>query len=490
MKKLWIVLLSVALIMAFAMPVCAADVKFSGSYVAQGYYDNNRALAQRDSDGTNYGPSLSNIWQRLRVQTDFKVQEGLMLTTRFDAMEKIWGAARSLTPTAIDSSGNNNESENIKMELAYVTFNVPFGLFKVGYQVQTAFGTAFGDSADVTYGPRIRYELTTGPWTFAAVYDKVEGNKNYNSNGPSPYSAVSISSTGGYTYAANTAAQVDADREKYQLLGIYKWATGEVGLLLKYEQDTTKSGASVTTPYDNGYKSQWLVANPYFKARTGSVYTEGEFFYVGGKDRKYESPAAGVNDVDRQGYSLYLMGQVDLAPAYVGASVFWISGTDVTKTDKNTAGQTGGTDFNPCLILYNYDLARWNGPLGGLAGASGQGSSTITYDLNATQKGLAFTPGARAGQIFGGIKPIPKLDVRASITMAKADQTPAGIDSDMGKELDLTATYKIYDNLQYMVGFGYLWTGDMFKMGGTAVNGMYNKVDNDYLVTHKLTLTF
>ena len=44
MKKLWIVLLSVALIMAFTMPVCAADVKFSGSYVAQGYYDNNRAL--------------------------------------------------------------------------------------------------------------------------------------------------------------------------------------------------------------------------------------------------------------------------------------------------------------------------------------------------------------------------------------------------------------------------------------------------------------
>ena len=65
MKKLWIVLLSVALIMAFAMPVCAADVKFSGSYIAQGYYDINRALMK---DG---GASVDNIWQRLRVQTDF-----------------------------------------------------------------------------------------------------------------------------------------------------------------------------------------------------------------------------------------------------------------------------------------------------------------------------------------------------------------------------------------------------------------------------------
>ena len=43
MKKLWIVLLSVALIMAFTMPVSAVDVKFSGSYVIQGYYDNDRA---------------------------------------------------------------------------------------------------------------------------------------------------------------------------------------------------------------------------------------------------------------------------------------------------------------------------------------------------------------------------------------------------------------------------------------------------------------
>ena len=47
MKKLWIVLLSVALIMAFTMPVYAVDVKFSGSYVAQGYYENNRALVAK-----------------------------------------------------------------------------------------------------------------------------------------------------------------------------------------------------------------------------------------------------------------------------------------------------------------------------------------------------------------------------------------------------------------------------------------------------------
>ncbi len=46
MRKFWIVLLSVGLIMAFTMPVLGADVKFSGTYIVQGYYDSNRALSR------------------------------------------------------------------------------------------------------------------------------------------------------------------------------------------------------------------------------------------------------------------------------------------------------------------------------------------------------------------------------------------------------------------------------------------------------------
>ena len=513
MKKFWIVLLSVALIMAFAMPVCAADVKFSGSYIVQGYYENNRALAQRDSDGSNYGPSLSNIWQRLRVQTDFQIQEGLTLTTRFDAMEKIWGAARtpvyvgtvSQAPaagtavnglTGTSSNGPNLEAENIKFEHVYVTFVVPWGKWQAGYMQQTAFGTDFGNSGDSTYGPRIAYSFVTGPWTLGLIYDKYEAMKAYSSGGPALIAGAAVSSTGAvsYTYAATGPAQVDADRDKISPYFIYKWGGGEAGILFQYRLNSTNAGNTSYTSnatIDNGYKEYSYLFNPYYKARIGSVYTEGEFMYRNGKDRKYESPAPGVNDIDNQGYALYLMGQIDLAPAYVGASIVWISGTDVTKTDKNTAfADGGGADFNPCLILGNNDLSRWNGPLGGVSGG-GLGTSTVTYTIPGQPTGgSVFSPGLRAGQLFGGIKPMPKLDVRASITMAKADQTLPGVDADAGKEFDLTATYKIYDNLSYMVGFGYLWSGDMFKLGGTTVNGAYNKVDNDYLVTHKLTLTF
>ena len=90
-------------------------------------------------------------------------------------------------------------------------------------------------------------------------------------------------------------------------------------------------------------------------------------------------------------------------------------------------------------------------------------------------------------QIFAGIKPIPKLDVKASYTIANMDKdVVAGqVSRDIGKELNISATYKIYDNLSYMVGFAYLWAGDAFKGSNPGA-----AIDNDYLITQKLTLSF
>jgi len=54
-----------------------------------------------------------------------------------------------------------------------------------------------------------------------------------------------------------------------------------------------------------------------------------------------------------------------------------------------------------------------------------------------------------------------------------------------GTEINLTGTYKITNNLSYTLGLGYLFTGDYYK--GKDSN---NKVNDDYLVMNKLTLTF
>jgi hypothetical protein len=52
--------------------------------------------------------------------------------------------------------------------------------------------------------------------------------------------------------------------------------------------------------------------------------------------------------------------------------------------------------------------------------------------------------------------------------------------------VDVTGIYKITNNLSYMLGAGYLFTGKWFH-GRTIAN---QPIDNDFLVINKLTLTF
>jgi len=457
MKKLWIVLLSVTLIMAFAMPLFAADVKFSGSYIIQGYYENDRALL------SNGGASLMNVWQRLRVQTDFKIQEGLSLTTRFDALEKIWGASNyAINPgpgnPLANANGQDSDSQNIKFTHVYISANILGGLLRAGYQTQAKFGTDFADSGEQYYGPRVRYDYVVGPWTFIALWDKIEGSEYYSPAGPSGN-------------IGNSLYQVDSQADKYVGAFVYNWGKGETGLLIYFYNISFESGPQ--EPTADQHKSRYWIFDPYVKAQMGSLYVEGEVVYITGKAAEWQNPSISGQDVDRSGWEAYVTGTYDFAPMYAGATFVYVEGNDPSNTTTNTSGAGGGTDFNPCLMLFNYDLGRWEGKMG-------YGSAATTMS-----GGIA---NALIGQVFIGVKPVPKLDLKASFTVAQADKNGTSVNwqsKNYGNELDLTATYKIYDNLSYMVGFAYLWAGDYWKGTNAAA-----EISNDYLVTHKLTLSF
>jgi hypothetical protein len=73
----------------------------------------------------------------------------------------------------------------------------------------------------------------------------------------------------------------------------------------------------------------------------------------------------------------------------------------------------------------------------------------------------------------------------ASLSYAQADQKNSSLKADYGWEVDVTATYKITNNLSYMLGAAYLFTGDYYK--GESLD---NRVNNNYMLINKLTLTF
>jgi hypothetical protein len=92
---------------------------------------------------------------------------------------------------------------------------------------------------------------------------------------------------------------------------------------------------------------------------------------------------------------------------------------------------------------------------------------------------------------------MPKLDAMLSLSYAMADKksTPYGpffaptTGGDYGFEIDISGTYKITNNLSYMLGAGYLFTGDYFK-GINQFPWGNAKVQDEFIVINKLTLSF
>jgi len=86
---------------------------------------------------------------------------------------------------------------------------------------------------------------------------------------------------------------------------------------------------------------------------------------------------------------------------------------------------------------------------------------------------------------LAGVRPVDAPDINLAISYANAVVKPAGFQcNDYGWEIDATATYKITNNLSYMLGAGYLFAGKFFK-GSTD-----SELQNDYLLINKLTLSF
>jgi len=483
MKKFWIVLLSMGLLAAFSIPAFAIDVKFSGEYRVRGWYDNNPSGLEKNAatEGTALlkaanrpERSASFYDQRLRMQTDFVVAEGLTLTTRFDALEKKWGdvtygagrlaATGYAAPTGADSAGrvvtaSAKEQENFEFERAYVTFKSAIGLWMVGYQMFLNWGPDPANSS--TTRPGIMYILPFGNFVLVAAIEK--GSES--------------------DVAGDIGHWSDADQDIYDLGLIYKLGkAGDVGLMIQHVQNQAGrpyEGSAPIPPVlwgrDFGTKQVFTVFDPYVRLNLGPVYIEAEGVYLTGDlewDNEANAKLIGKKDMDLEEIAVFLHARVDLAPVYFGAYAGYGSGDDIT-TDDEMEGHMGkalkaGSDFKPCLMLFNDDYATQ------FAGTQGVAS------LGSYMDNILF------GQLYVGFKPTPKLDVRFSYSYAEADEPEIkNQDEEYGSEIDVTATYKIYDNLEYMVGGAYFMTGDFFKRGNAAF-----EVEDDYMLMHKLTLKF
>ena len=429
MKRFWIALFALALVFAFVAPSYATDVNFTGYYRVRGFWDYNRALAPDNID-VNNNTNDAYYDQRLRVLMNFNVAEGLSITARFHAMDRVWGE------DAV-SSGNNGtlDKNNIYWNRAYATWKSPVGKFDVGYMSGGTFGTVFADT-EADGVPRIKYTGAFGPWIILALTEKgVEQD------------GIGVQDVS------------DADYDKYAIAPFYKWDGGIVGALWFYLPNHANKPAAVGTTESTSLSNLFVV---YTKTTLGPVYLEAEVDYFT-STTEFEGADAGRADIDRKGWSWYLYGKYNMGPAYVGFQYGYVAGDDSPNDPNDSSAGYTGSDWNPCLILFNDNIANRG-----------------TYEVS----GAAIV-NSSLYQIFGGFSPMANLDLWAAFTYAVVDEQDDLVDDEIGYEFDIQATYKILDNLEYQLGFGYLAAGDAYK-GNDATN----QVDDNWLLMHKLQLNF
>ncbi|MGA2781538.1 MAG: hypothetical protein ABSF13_06400 [Smithella sp.] len=482
MKRFWLILLSLGLVMAFSVSAFAVDVKVSGEYFVGGLYVDKVDLMKANPYESHANISSAFFYQRLRVGTDFIVSPCLKLVTSFDAMERIWGGARSNTWQSNQadetnfSAGTRAESENIVFNQVYLEYTSPIGLFKVGYLPDYVFGTSFADQGNMLYDGQIQYFIQSGPFT---------GFLGYAKRVDSSYSSVTYNSwSNGVWY---NSIVTDRDYDSYRVAGIYNFkgnnVHGEAGLLFLYDRDATNRGS-----YNGPYLTNVYALDPFVKAKIGPVALQAEALYYFGDARKWEGTRYGSpfnsalvgGNITINALSVFVDATVNLGPAYVGGTFAYLSGDKPDSSNVNGTGgtieggiNTGGADWNPCLIMFNTEtMGYWAGPVGtDAAGAIDNQMSNAWFFQ---------------GKV--GVKPTPQWDIMMSLAYATADQKPLNyVGNTYGTEVDLTGTYKITNNLSYMLGAGYLFTGDYFK--GVNSGGL-NQVSDDFILINKLTLSF
>ena len=430
MKRKLLVLLALGLVMAFSSSVLAADVKFSGSFYVTGMYQDKTSFIKDDEDN-----STAFYYQRLRVLAEVVVSPGLSLITRFDAMEREWGAPRA-SATGLsswigdfDTVASRAENENIAFDWAYIRYASPIGVFTVGYQEDMAWGTKFADYSRPA--GKIAWSYTTRGLTLMADVAKL----------------LELSST-----AKLPTDLTDSDIDKYSVAAKYAWNKGEAGLKVFY----------IRALHGLGTDTNLYGVIPYAKATFGPIAVEAEVDYYWGN-----LIDTGTDKIKLQSLGIYIDAVADLGMFYAGGTFAYLSGDKNLIDDDKLKIMAGGKDWMPCLIMFNFDRTYWAGPIDGIIPDFG-----IMYN-------------AWFYQVRGGVRPVPDLDLGVSLSYAYADKRIYSMpEKDYGWELDVTANYKITNNLSYMLGVGYLWAGDYYKQDAGF------KLNDNYLVINKLTLTF
>jgi hypothetical protein len=471
LKKWFVVVLGVLLLVAFTVPVMAETrMEFRGSYRVRYFYDQNLAMSSESDQEWQ-----SNYFdQRFRIEPEFIVSDNLSLTMRINGINgSRWGDANgAYGPQATYAYGGGNSDSSFDLERCYMTIITSFGGFQVGRvsggtEGLTDLGYVGGRFADATAfnetspfdseGPthRIIYQLPIGNFQIVALYEKVI-EQDWRNTGNQAVFAVNP----GY----------DDDTDGFALVPRYEWATGAALLTLVYGRSHAQNEPNALTlgipPMDiNMYSVDAAVIQAFGPF---SLHFEGQYMWGTMDWDRWLVPNSNLfPDMDFQGWGVYLDGVYNFGPGEVGLLFFYSQGADpnATASDVQAGMLTSGVDHAPFLVAYDRGVFSNNtfGWTQAVANNSNHWNLGLWCDYEITED----------------------MMLHGALGYFQINEAPNGWADHFGWEIDLGFNWLLMDGLRYTTMVGYFFPGDYNEAG----NGL-NDYGNAWAWKNELMLSF
>jgi len=431
MKKLLVLSLAVALVVAFTLPASAFESVFGGYWRTRFVHQQN-FNGNTDNDVGQSDNGLTRSDTRTRLYYTAVLNDNVKLVNKFE-MDAVWGTG------GVSYGDFGADGIAVEVKQSYVDANIGPVRAKIGAHDWTwARGFIYADE-----GSGVELIYKAGDILIPVGWLKAnEGGVNMNSQDDDVFGIWPIFQLGeGFTL------------NPFLLYGYSKSGGGSL--------TTTGANGAPAGFTNDGAGIYWVGAN--VDATLGSVALWATAAYVGGT---FDNGTAGGDDLDAKGYLGAIGASMPLGPAELHGQAFYASGDDdYTDDDAKAFFGIGGGGVG---WAYYWAEIMGNGVF------DEQISAGSTVDVS----------NLWAINIGASIKPMEKLKLTGDIWYAAhPEDALATNEKKLGTEVDLKADYQLVEGLNLTLVGAYLFADDATSLDG-------DNQDDPYELGAQLSLSF
>jgi hypothetical protein len=438
MKKLLVLSLAVALVIAFTLPASALESVFGGywrtRFVTQQNFQGDSDLGRDTADALGAPGDLSQVDTRTRLYYTAVLNDNLKFVNQFE-FDAVWGGQGTYGDFGGDA---------VAFEIRHSYIDATVGAFRatVGAQpLDFSRGFIFSDTASgMVLSTKLGDVLIPFAW-----FKANEGGTDWNSTDADIFALYPV-----FKFGDNWSLN------PFLIYG-YSSEGDQAGVGVRGQLSTY--GANGIAAPDDGAGVYWIGANVDATLGAFNLWFSGA--YQGGK-LKYDA----ADDIDVAAFFVAGGLSVPLGPANLHGQAFYASGDDDDTDD---------------------DAEAFFGVGGGGAGWTYYWAEIMGNGIFDEQISVGSTTDISnlwAASIGATIKPMEKLSLTGDIWYAALveDDFTTG-ETNLGVEIDLKATYQLTEGLNLDLVAAYLFADDATSVAGS-------NEDDPYELGARLSISF